>query len=186
VRLFGLAGSVRRGSLNRALIAAAREACPAGVSLDVGSIAGVPLYDGDVEASQGIPEPVRTLKDALAGSAGLLIVTPEYNNSIPGPLKNAIDWMSRPPKDIGRVFGGKPVALIGATPGRGGTRFAQVALLPVIRTLGMRPWFEQSLYVDSAEKMFEDGRLVDDDLRKRLSRFMGGFAEFARQAAGER
>ena len=78
----------------------------------------MPLYDGDVEAAEGIPPQVVRLKDAVAAADGLLLVTPEYNNSIPGVFKNAIDWMTRPPADIARVWGGKPVAVIGGEPGR--------------------------------------------------------------------
>lgn len=81
------------------------------------------------------------LKDRIAAADGLLLVTPEYNNSIPGVFKNAIDWLSRPASDIGRVFDGKPVGLIGATPGGMGTPFSQTAWLPVLRTLGTRPFF---------------------------------------------
>ena len=113
---------------------------------------------------------------------GLLLVTPEYNNSIPGAMKNAIDWMSRPASDIPRVFGGKPVALMGATPGRGGTILAQAAWLPVLRALGMRPWFGRTLTVASAGKSFDaQGKLVDEQLRKLLSEFMAGYAEFLRR-----
>ena len=113
---------------------------------------------------------------------GLLLVTPEYNNSIPGAMKNAIDWMSRPASDIPRVFGGKPVALMGATPGRGGTILAQAAWLPVLRALGMRPWFGRTLTVASAGKSFDaQGNLVDEQLRKLLSEVMAGYAEFLRR-----
>ena len=117
-RLIGISGSLRRGSFNTALLRAGAELMPEGTELTVETIRGIPLYDGDQEAAEGIPEPVVVaLKDAIAAADGLLLVTPEYNNSIPGVLKNAIDWLSRPPADIGRVFGGKPVALMGASPG---------------------------------------------------------------------
>lgn len=126
-RLVGISGSLRKGSFNAALLRAATALVPEGTTLEAHGIAGVPLYDGGVEAESGIPEAVRVLKDAVASADGLLLVTPEYNNSIPGPFKNAIDWMSRPPKDMARVFGGKPVGLIGASPGRMGTISAQTA-----------------------------------------------------------
>ena len=116
-KLFGLSGSLRRGSLNAALLRAAAELMPQGATLTVGTIHGIPLYDADIEAADGIPGPVTALKDAIAAADGLLLATPEYNNSIPGVLKNAIDWLSRPPADIKRVFAGRPVALIGASPG---------------------------------------------------------------------
>lgn len=178
-RIVGIAGSVRRGSVNAALLRAARELAPGGTEVEVASIAGIPLYDGDVESERGIPEPVARLKDTIAGAAGLLLVTPEYNNSVPGVLKNAIDWLSRPPKDIPRVFGNKPVAVMGATGGLGGTRLAQAAWLPVLRALGTRPWFGRQLYVAGAGQTFDaDGRLVDETIRKLLGEFMAGFAAF--------
>ena len=109
----------------------------------------------------------------------MLIVTPEYNNSIPGVLKNAIDWLSRPPADIKRVFNGRPIALMGATPGLGGTRLSQAAWMPVLRTLGTTPWFGGTLLVASAAKVFDaEGRLTDDAIRARLEAFMKGFVEF--------
>jgi chromate reductase, NAD(P)H dehydrogenase (quinone) len=178
-RLIGLSGSLRRASFNTALLNAAA-ATPAGNTLDIRSIAGIPLYDGDVEARDGIPDEVAALKDAIAAADGLLIATPEYNNSIPGVLKNAIDWLSRPPADIKRVFSGRPVAIIGATPGLGGTRLSQAAWLPVLRTLGTAPWFGGTLLVANAAKVFDaEGRLSDDAMRARLETFMNGFAEFA-------
>jgi chromate reductase len=109
----------------------------------------------------------------------LLLVTPEYNNSIPGVFKNAIDWLTRPSPDIPRVFGNRPVALMGATPGRGGTILAQAAWLPVLRTLGTRPWFGPRISVSTADKVFdESGNLVDDQLRSQLRSFMAGFDAF--------
>jgi NAD(P)H-dependent FMN reductase len=179
--IIAIAGSLRRGSYNAALLRAAVELAPAGTEIATASIAGIPLYDGDVEAEQGIPDAVARLKDVIAGAGGLLLATPEYNNSMPGVLKNAIDWLSRPAKDIPRVFGGKPVALIGATPGAGGTRLAQSAWLPVLRTLGTRPWFDKSLYVAGAAQVFDaEGRLVDEKIRKLLSELVAGFAAYVR------
>ena len=94
VKLIGLSGSLRRASFNSALLRAAADLVPEGSELTLGSIRDIPLYDGDVEAENGIPLPVTTLKDAIAAADGLLLVTPEYNNSIPGVFKNAIDWLS--------------------------------------------------------------------------------------------
>ena len=117
-----------------------------------------------------------TLKDAIAAADGLLLVTPEYNNSIPGVLKNAIDWLSRPPADIGRVFGGKPVALMGASPGGFGTILAQNAWLPVLRTLGLELWSEGRLLVSRAQAVFsEDGTLSDPKIREQLRTFLQEF-----------
>lgn len=176
--IVGVAGSLRLGSLNAMLLGAAAGLAPAGTTVEIASIRGIPLYDGDVEA-EGIPAPVRALKDRVAAADGLLLVTPEYNNSIPGVLKNAIDWLTRPPADIGRVFRGLPVGVMGATPGRGGTTLAQMAWLPVFRTLGTVPWFGARMQVASAPTVFDgEGRLTDAKTREHLESFMRDFAAF--------
>ena len=142
-------------------------------------VRGIPLYDGDVEAAQGLPPRAAELKERIASADALLLVTPEYNNSIPGVFKNAIDWMTRPASDIPRVFKGRAVGLIGASPGAFGTVLSQAAWLPIFRTLGMRPWFGQVLYVGGASKVFDaSGRLLDDAIRGRLRKYMEGFVEF--------
>ncbi len=176
--IVGLSGSLRRGSYNASLLRAAAAVTPAGTVVEIASFRDFPLYDADVEAA-GVPEPVRLLKDRIAGAHGLLLVTPEYNNSLPGVFKNAIDWLSRPAADIPRVFGERPVAIMGATPGQGGTILAQAAWLPVLRTLGTRPWFGGRLQVSRAASVFDaSGELVDDAIRERLRTFMAGFARF--------
>jgi NAD(P)H-dependent FMN reductase len=181
--IVGLCGSVRRASFNLMLLRAVSEAVPAGTSIDIASIRGIPLYDGDLEAEQGVPAPVQLLKDRIAAADGLLLVTPEYNNSIPGVFKNAIDWLSRPPADIPRVFRGRPVAVIGATPGQGGTGLAQAAWLPVLRTLGMLPWFEGRLMISGAGKTFDgNGRIVDTAVQDRVRTFAEGFSAFVGSA----
>ncbi|BBK30423.1 FMN reductase [Allostella humosa] len=175
----GVSGSLRRGSFNAGLLAAAREVMPAGSTLEIATIAGIPLYDGDLEAADGIPAAVTAFKAAITGADGLLLVTPEYNNGIPGVFKNAIDWASRPASDIGRVFGGRPVAVIGASPGGFGTILAQNDWLPVLRTLGTRPWHGGRLMAAQAGKLFDaGGALVDEPMRGRLAQFMAGFVAF--------
>lgn len=179
-KIVGISGSLRKGSYNTALLRAAAHAAPEGTRVEIATIRDIPLYDGDVEAQSGIPVAVRNLKDRIATADGLLLVTPEYNNSIPGVLKNAIDWLTRPPGDIPRVFGDCPVALVGATPGRGGPVLAQTTWLPVLRTLGTRPWFGPRLLVSGVNRAFDEGgQLLDEALRSQLQGFMAGFAEFA-------
>jgi NAD(P)H-dependent FMN reductase len=182
-RIVAVSGSLRRGSFNASLLRAAVEVAPAVLSIDVGTIRGIPLYDADVEA-QGIPPAVATLKEQVASSDGLLFVTPEYNNSIPGVFKNAIDWLSRPPADVPRLFRDRPVAIMGTSPGRFGTLLSQTAWLPIVRTLGMRPWFGMPLYVANANKVFDaSGTLIDPDIRERLKQFMSGYAQFVTSLA---
>jgi NAD(P)H-dependent FMN reductase len=179
--LIGLSGSLRRGSFNAALLRAAAAIAPDDCTIQVGSIREIPLYDGDLEAAQGIPAPVAALKDAIAAADGLFLVTPEYNNSIPGVFKNAIDWLTRPASDIKRVFGGKPVALIGASPGGFGTILSQNAWLPVLRTLGTRPWFGGRLYASRAQGLFDAaGNLVDAAMRDQLEQYVKGYVGFVR------
>jgi chromate reductase len=180
MRIVGIAGSLREASFNAALLRAAIEECPSEATLEVESIRGIPLYDGDVEA-QGMPARVTELKERVATADGLLLVTPEYNNSIPGTFKNAIDWLTRPPADVPRVFKGRPVGLIGASPGAFGTVHSQTAWLPIFRTLGMRPYFGHLLYVGGASKVFDaSGKLVDNAIRERLRAYMRGLVDFIR------
>lgn len=176
----GLSGSLRRGSFNTALLAAAAEQAPEGVTVRQLTIADIPVYDADLEAAD-FPAAVTALKDAIAEADALLLVSPEYNNSIPGAFKNAIDWASRPPDDAARVFSGKPTGLIGASPGNFGTTLGQAAWLPVLRTLGCDFWTAGRLIVPQAGKAFDaDGKLADEKVASRLQSYMQGFAAFVR------
>jgi NAD(P)H-dependent FMN reductase len=181
MKIVGISGSLRKGSYNTALLRAAVGLMPQGAELEIGSIAGIPLYDGDLEAAQGIPTAVQLLKNSIAEAQGLLLVTPEYNNSIPGVFKNAIDWLSRPPADIAKVFGERPVGVVGASPGGFGTILAQNAWLPVLRTLGTRTWFGGRLQVSRAGNVFNAaGELTDEAARTQLRKYLGGFVDFIR------
>ena len=176
--IVGISGSLRRASFNTSLLRAAVELAPAGTTIEIASIAEIPLYNFDVEAA-GVPAPVQALKDKVAAADGLLIATPEYNNSIPGVVKNTIDWLSRPPSDVPKIFRDKKVAIMGATPGQGGTLLSQAAWLPILRTLGVDPWFAGRLGVSGADKVFDaSGTLIDDGVRERLKKFVEGFAAF--------
>jgi chromate reductase, NAD(P)H dehydrogenase (quinone) len=178
-KLIGLSGSLRQASYNTALLRSAAGMMPEGSELIVETIRGIPLYDADLEA-EGIPEKVTALKDAIAAADGLLLVTPEYNNSIPGVFKNAIDWLSRPPADIKRVFRGKRVALIGASPGGFGTILSQNAWLPVLRTLEAEFWSEGRLLVSRAQGVFDqNGAITDPKIAEQLRTFLQGFVVFA-------
>lgn len=173
-KILGLSGSLRTGSFNTALLRAAADECPTGSKIEIGSIVDVPLYNGDEEAAHGLPSSVKTLQTQLAQADALLLVSPEYNNGVPGVFKNAIDWMSR--GEGASAFKGKPVALIGASPGGFGTILAQSHWLPVLRTLGTRPWFEGRLMVSRAGQAFDDkGNLTDEKTRAALREYLAGF-----------
>ena len=177
--LLGISGSLRRGSYNTALLHAAATLQPADTRLELKTLHGIPLYDGDLEATMGTPPAVATLKEAFAAADGVVLATPEYNNGIPGVFKNAIDWLSRPPGDVPRLFAGKRIAVIGASPGGFGTILAQEAWLPVLRTLGTRPWFGGRLMVSRAGSVFDEaGALKDAGIREQLAKFLAGFVGF--------
>ena len=179
-RILGISGSLRADSFNTALLRAAQQVAGDGIAFDAVTLHGIPLYDGDAEARDGLPAAVTTLKDRIVASDGVLLVTPEYNNGIPGVFKNAIDWLSRPAADIARVFGDKPFALVGASPGGFGTILSQNHWLPVLKTLGVQLWAGNRLMVSRAGSAFDaDGELVDAKLREQLAGFVQGFATFA-------
>jgi len=181
IKILGISGSLRAQSFNTALLHSARGLMPSGATLEVATLHGIPLYDGDVE-QKGIPQTVTELKERVVQSHGLLLVTPEYNNSIPGVFKNAIDWLSRPPSDSARVFGGRPVALIGASPSGFGTILSQSAWLPVLHTLGMRLFSGARLMASKADKTVgTGGDALEAALGKQLQEFLRKFVEFAKR-----
>jgi len=177
VRILGISGSLRAGSFNTALLRAAQSLAGPEVQFDAATLHGIPLYDGDAEQRDGLPGAVTALKERVVASDGVLLFTPEYNNGIPGVFKNAIDWLSRPADDIPRVFGDRPFAVIGASPGGFGTILAQNAWLPVLRTLRVRYWSGGRLQVSRAHTLMDaDGELADEATRKQLGDFVRGFA----------
>ena len=174
-KILGLSGSLRKGSYNAGLLRAARDLAPEGTEIELGSILDVPLYNADEEAAHGLPASVQKLQAQLQAADGLLLVTPEYNNGIPGVFKNAIDWMSRGPGLA--YFVGKPVALLGASPGGFGTVLAQNDWLPVLRTLKAVLWAEGRMLVSRASGLFdENGALTDDRTRAALRDFIAGYS----------
>lgn len=179
-RILGISGSLRAGSFNTALLRAAQDLQVQGVELEVTTLHGIPLYDGDLEQREGIPPAVNALKEKIVASSGVILATPEYNNSLPGVLKNAIDWLSRPTGDIGRIFGGRHFALVGASAGGFGTILSQNAWLGVLRHLGARHWSGGRLMVSRAGNVFDaEGRLADEGVKKQLTEFVAKFTAFA-------
>ena len=177
--LLGISGSLRAGSYNTALLRAAKSLAGDGVEIETATLHGIPLYDGDLEERDGLPAKVTELKERIVASDGVLLVTPEYNNGVPGVFKNAIDWLSRPGKDIPRVFGDRPFAVIGTSPGGFGTILAQNAWLPVMRTLRVRLWVGGRLMISRAGDVFDDnGELKDEAVIGRVADFVKGFAAF--------
>ncbi|MEP6606703.1 MAG: NADPH-dependent FMN reductase [Nitrosospira sp.] len=187
IKIIGITGSLRSNSFNTALLRVATGLMPSGATLELTTLKSIPLYDGDMEANEGIPQAVIALQEQIAAADGLLLATPEYNNSIPGVFKNAIDWLSRPPGDIVRVFGGRPVAVMGASPSGFGTVLSQNAWLPVLRILGTHPWFGGRLLVSRANHIFnESGEMVDEAARRQLREFLVGFVEFVQASSKSR
>lgn len=172
----GIAGSLRQGSYNRALLRAAQELAPEGMEIRAFDLAPVPLYNADVEA-QGDPEPVVALKAAIREADALLIATPEYNYGVPGVLKNAIDWASRPPGQS--PLNGKPAALMGATPGATGTARAQLQLRQAFVFTQTLPLPGPEVLVARAhEKFDEQGRLTDETTRRYVRELLYRLAEW--------
>lgn len=181
-RILALSGSLRKDSFNTALARAARQHAPAGLEIEVATLHGIPLYDGDVEAAQGIPSAVLALKERILAAQGLLLVTPEYNNGMPGVLKNGVDWLSR--TNTPTLFGQRPVALLGASPGGFGTLLAQTAWLPTLKSLGMVVYSGPGMMLSRAHTALNaQGQLTDDKAMQTLVALLSGFGAFiARQA----
>ena len=184
IRILGLSGSLRAGSFNTAALRAAQRQAPDGVEVDIATLHGIPLYDGDLEAEQGIPAPVLALRARILAADGLLLATPEYNNGIPGVLKNAIDWLSRPMPDDGpRTFAGCRLAILGASPGGFGTVLAQAAWLPVLRSLGVRVWTGRSLMLSRVHQAIgEDGDVADPAALENIAALVAAFSASLRTA----
>lgn len=182
-RVLAIAGSLRRGSYNRGLAEAAREAAPPGVAVTLFDLAGLPFYDADLEGA-GEPERVAALRRAIRGADALLLASPEYNGFMPGVLHNAIDWASRPLPDS--PLRGKPVAVVGATPGKGATARAQAALRQLLTNTRALVLPEPRLELAHAANHFDaDGRLTDPAVRAQLAEILAALRDWSRTQAAE-
>jgi chromate reductase len=178
LRVLGISGSLREGSYNRALIRAASELAPSGMTIQEIDLSPIPLYNGDVEAA-GDPEAVAELRSAVRESNALLLATPEYNRGTSGVLKNTIDWLSRPA--LASVLRWKPVAIVGASSGRGGTRRAQQQVRDALSFPGARVLEGPEVAVPLAWENFDaEGRLTDEETSAALESLLGSLADLAR------
>ena len=173
LKVLGICGSLRKASLNMAALRACSELLPEGMALEIASLADLPMFNQDV-LDQGMPAPVKRFREQVAAADGLLIASPEYNFSIPSPLKNAIDWGSRAPN---QVFHEKPVAIFTVAPGPvGGTR-AQYDLRRVLSQLWGHVLPRPEVFITHAAGKFDaQGRLTDETTRKFLGELLAGFA----------
>lgn len=179
LRIVGIAGSLRAASLNRALLHAAGDLAPDGMAIEIFDLAEIPLYNGDVEAA-GDPQGVAAFKRAITAADGVLMATPEYNHGVPGVMKNAVDWASRPPGQA--PLGGKPVGIIGASPGNTGTARGQSQLRQAFEFTNSFCMPQPELLVFKAHEKFDaQGALVDQATAQYLVRYLTAFGVWVRR-----
>lgn len=177
VRVLGVAGSLREGSLNRALLRAAAKRAPAGMTIETFDLAAVPLYNGDLEA-QGDPSGVAAFKAAIRAADAVLFVTPEYNHGVAGVMKNAVDWASRPARDA--ALNGKPVGVIGASPGQTGAARGQSQLRQAFEFTNSFCMPQPELLVFRAHEKFDaSGELTDAKTAEFLGKYLEAFKAWA-------
>lgn len=180
-KIIAISGSLRKGSFNTLLLQEMQKLIQTGFELEIASINEIPLYNADLE-KEAFPKSVLHLKDKIIHSDALIISTPEYNYAIPGVLKNAIDWLSRPTEDIQKIFGNRPTGLVGASAGRAGTLLAQTAWLPILRYFNAKAYFSKSLYISSAHTLFDNSGIIkDEETKKRIKEYIDGFCSFLNQ-----
>lgn len=178
MKILGISGSLRKGSYNTAALRAAQELLPQGVVLEIFDLAPIPLYNPDIDPT---PETVQVLGERIAASDALLIATPEYNYSIPGVLKNALDWISQLPDE---PCAGKPAGIFGVSVGRFGTVRAQLHLREICAALGMIVLPRPELYIAQAEQKFDShARLTDEETRERLRKFLIALVEWTQRVS---
>jgi chromate reductase len=169
MNVIGISGSLRKGSFNTAALRAAQGLAPEGMTIEVAQIGDLPLYNDDVRAA-GFPPPAERLRAQLAAADAILLVTPEYNYSISGVLKNAIDWASRPPN---QPFEAKPVAIMGASPGLFGSARAQYHLRQMLIFLNAMPLNRPEVMIGQAQNKFDaDGNLTDEPTREFIRKLL--------------
>ena len=180
IHIAGFAGSLRKQSYNKGLLRAAQELLPEGVTLEILPLDDIPLYNQDVEAI-GDPEPVKAFKDKIRQADGVLIATPEYNYSVPGVLKNAFDWASRPPGQS--ALTGKPVAIMGASGGRFGTARAQLHLRQSLLYVNAQTLNKPEVYIPlAAQKYDAQGNLIDEETRAHVRSLLQAFVQAIQSA----
>ena len=178
IKVLGFAGSLRQGSYNRAALRAAIELAPAGMTIETFDLAPIQLYNEDVK-QRGFPPPEQEFREKIRGADALLIATPEYNRGVPGVLKNAIDWASRPPD---QPFDGKPTAIFGASPGMIGTAVAQYELRRYLGVLNALVMNQPSVMIGQAGQKFdEQGRLTDQATREFIGKLLVALADWTRR-----
>jgi chromate reductase len=178
VNILGIAGSLRKDSYNRALLRAANELVQKEAGLEIFDLEGIPSFNQDLE--ENIPERVREFKQKIRASDAILIATPEYNYSVPGVLKNAIDWASRPPGD--NAFAGKPVAVMSVYTGMLGGARAQYHLRQIFVATDMRPLNRPEVFVASASQKFDaNGRLTDEITKKFVAQLLEALVAVAKK-----
>ena len=169
MNVIGISGSLRKGSFNTAALRAAQGLAPEGMTIEVAQIGDLPLYNDDVRAA-GFPPPAERLRAQIAAADAVLLVTPEYNYSISGVLKNAIDWASRPPS---QPFEAKPVAIMGASPGLFGSARAQYHLRQMLIFLNAMPVNRPEVMIGQAQNKFDaDGNLTDEPTREFIRKLL--------------
>ena len=181
IQVLGIAGSLRQASYNRAALRVATELAPDEMQIETFDLAPIPIYNDDVRL-QAYPPPVAEFRERIAAADALLIVTPEYNFSIPGVLKNAIDWASRPPD---QPFNGKPVAIMGCTPGLWGTARSQMHLRQVCVFLNLLPLNAPQVLISQAHQKFdEQGRLTDEQTGRFIRELLDALLKWTRRLDG--
>jgi chromate reductase, NAD(P)H dehydrogenase (quinone) len=174
LKVLGICGSLRKGSFNMIALRTCNELMPQGMTMQIASIADIPMFNQDV-FDAGMPEPVKRLRGEIAAADGILFASPEYNFSLSGALKNAIDWASRPPN---QSFQEKPVAMFSCTQGPLGGPRNQYDLRRILVQLWAHPLPRPEVFVGNAASKFADGKLTDETTRKFLSDLLAGFKDW--------